>query len=266
LFWFILGIIGLLVGAFGTLIGAAGGFIMVPILLFLYPEDSPSTITSITLTVAFFNALSGSVAYSRLKRIDYRSGLVFAIPGIIGAIIGVNITTLLSRDIFQTLFGVIIFIAAVYLMIRPIRNNTSSHRTGHTKINITDKQGNSYSYSYSRPLGVVIALGVGFLSGLFGIGGGIIHVPLLTQVLSFPVYIATATSQFIVALTTLSAVITHIIAGAYAEGVRRAIVLSLGAVIGAQLGARISHRVPAALLVRLLALGLIVVALRLFIP
>ena len=265
MFWFILGIIGLFIGAFGTLIGAAGGFILVPILLFLYPEDSPATITSITLTVAFFNAFSGSVAYSRLKRIDYRSGITFAIPGIVGAIIGANITTLLSRGIFQIIFGAVLFVAAVYLMIRPVRNSTSSHKTGHTKINLTDKQGNSYSYSYSRPLGMIIALGVGLLSGLLGIGGGIIHVPLLTQVLSFPVHIATATSHFMVAMTTLSAVITHIVAGAYAEGIRRAAVLSLGAIIGAQFGARISHRVPAALVVRLLAFGLIVVAIRLFI-
>ncbi len=263
--WFILGIIGLFVGAFGTLIGAAGGFMLVPILLFLYPGDSPATITSITLTVAFFNAFSGSVAYARLKRIDYRSGLVFAIPGIIGAIIGANITAFLSRNLFQIIFGAVLLIAAIYLIIRPVRKNVSSHKTGHTKIKITDKQGTSYSYSYSRPIGVIISLGVGLLSGMLGIGGGIIHVPLLTQVLNFPVHIATATSHFMVAMTTLSAVITHIVAGAYVEGVRRAAVLSLGAVIGAQFGARISHRVPAALVVRLLAFGLIVVAIRLFI-
>lgn len=264
MFWFVLGIIGIFIGAFGTLIGAAGGFILVPILFFLYPEDSPATITSITLTVAFFNALSGSIAYSRLKRIDFRSGLIFAITGIIGAIIGANITALLSRDIFQVIFGVVLLIAATYLMIRPVRINTSSHKTGHTKIQISDKQGNSYSYSYSCPLGLIISLGVGFCSGLLGIGGGIIHVPLLTQILSFPVHIATATSQLIISLTTLSAVITHIIAGVYTEGIRRAAVLSFGAIIGAQLGARISSRVPAALVVRLLALGLIVVGIRLF--
>jgi hypothetical protein len=53
------------------------GFLLVLILLFLYPQETPATITSITLTVAFFNALSGSIAYHRLRRIDYRSGLFF---------------------------------------------------------------------------------------------------------------------------------------------------------------------------------------------
>ena len=85
--WFQLAIIGLFVGAFGTLIGAAGGFLLVPILLFLYPQVTPSTITSITLTVAFFNALS-ALAHGRLKRIDYRSGLLFSLSAVPGAVIG----------------------------------------------------------------------------------------------------------------------------------------------------------------------------------
>jgi uncharacterized membrane protein YfcA len=70
--------LGFLLGAFGTLIGAGGGFVLVPVLLFLYPDEDPATITSISLAVVFFNALSGSLAYARQKRIDYRTGLAFA--------------------------------------------------------------------------------------------------------------------------------------------------------------------------------------------
>jgi uncharacterized protein len=265
LLWFLLGFLGLFVGAFGTLIGAAGGFLLVPILLFLYPEDTPATITSITLTVAFFNALSGSIAYGRLRRIDYRSGLLFSLASVPGAIIGASITTLLSRGNFQILFGLALLLAAIYLMIRPVRNGTGSVITNHTIINITDGHGNSYTYSYSRIKGLAIAFGVGLLSGLLGIGGGIIHVPALTQLLCFPVHIATATSHFIVAITTFAAVITHIITGAFTEGVRRALVLSAGAIIGAQFGARLSQMVPGILVVRLLAAGLAIVAMRLLI-
>lgn len=263
--WLLLGLIGLFVGAFGTLIGAAGGFLLVPILLFLYPQDTPATITSITLTVAFFNALSGSVAYRRLRRIDYRSGLLFSLGSVPGAIIGASITTLLSKGIFQILFGSTLLLAAIYLMIRPEREGAVPVITNHRVRRITDRHGNSYTYSYSRITGIAIAFGVGLLSGLLGIGGGIIHVPALTQLLCFPVHIATATSHFVVAITTFAAVITHIATGAFTEGVRRTIVLSVGAIIGAQIGARLSHRVPAVLVVRLLAGGLAIVAIRLLI-
>jgi uncharacterized membrane protein YfcA len=65
-----LALLGLAVGTFGTLVGAGGGFILTPVLLVVYPELTPAQITSISLLVVFFNALSGSVAYARLKRID----------------------------------------------------------------------------------------------------------------------------------------------------------------------------------------------------
>jgi uncharacterized membrane protein YfcA len=70
--------LGLLVGAFGTLIGAGGGFVLVPVLLILYPQDSPALVTGISLAVVFFNAASGSVAYVRMRRVDMASGLMFA--------------------------------------------------------------------------------------------------------------------------------------------------------------------------------------------
>jgi uncharacterized membrane protein YfcA len=265
LFWALLGFIGLVVGVFGTLIGAAGGFVLVPILLFLYPNESPATITSITLTVAFFNALSGSVAYGRLKRIDYRSGLLFSLAAAPGSIIGATTTLFISRGPFQYIFGAVLLLIAGYLIIRPQRDLLPSIITGHVKRKITDSQNKVYIYSFNRPIGIAIAFGIGFIGGLLGIGGGIIHVPALTQLLNFPTHIATATSHFVVAITTFTAVGTHIVTGAFIEGIRRALVLSIGALIGAQFGARLSQRISGTLIIRLLSIGLLLVALRLLV-
>ena len=68
--------LGIAVGAYGTLIGAGGGFVLMPVLLLLYPNQSADVLTSISLAVVFFNALSGSEAYALMKRIDYRSGFI----------------------------------------------------------------------------------------------------------------------------------------------------------------------------------------------
>jgi len=70
--------LGLLIGTLGTLIGAGGGFVLLPVLLLLYPGADPETVTSISLAVVFFNALSGSWAYARMRRIDYTSGWRYA--------------------------------------------------------------------------------------------------------------------------------------------------------------------------------------------
>ena len=65
-------LLGFGVGVFGTLVGAGGGFILTPVLLLVYPQSSPALITAISLIAVFFNAGSGSIAYARQRRIDYR--------------------------------------------------------------------------------------------------------------------------------------------------------------------------------------------------
>lgn len=264
-----LAVIGLFIGAFGTLIGVAGGFLLVPILLFMYPEKTPATITSIALTVAFFNALSGSIAYSRLKRIDLRSGLLFTLTAVPGAILGAFLINYLSRSIFQYIFGALLLAISIYMLARPDRKASGGFLLKwQTARRITDRQQNIHSYAFNLPLGMTIAFFVGVVSGLLGIGGGIIHVPALTQVLNFPAHIATATSHFTVATTTFAAIDTHLVSGTYASDISdvgRAMVLSAGAVVGAQFGARLSQKVSGILIIRLLAGGLALVALRLLI-
>ena len=88
LVWPGLVLLGLLVGAYGTMIGAGGGFILVPVLLLLYPDDSPELVTSISLGAVFFNAVSGSFAYIRQRRVDFLAGNAFAAATIPGAIAG----------------------------------------------------------------------------------------------------------------------------------------------------------------------------------
>jgi uncharacterized membrane protein YfcA len=232
----------------------------------MYPDESPATLTSITLTVAFFNALSGSIAYGRMKRIDYRSGLFFALTAVPGAIAGALVIGYLNREVFQYVFGAILLIISVYMIIKPKKKMTGGFLLKwQTNRRISDKQVTIYDYSFNLPLGMTIAFFVGVISSLLGVGGGIIHVPALTQILGFPTHIATATSHFMVAITTFSAIGTHLADKTYTSAVSVMFVLSAGAVIGAQFGARLSQRVTGVLIVRLLAAGLAIVALRLLI-
>ncbi len=266
MFWFLLFVLGTFVGAFGTLIGVAGGFILIPILLFLYPHEPPAVITSMTLTVVLFNATSGSLAYARLKRVDFLSGLQFSMTAVPGAVLGAILTNYLSRGLFQHIFGAVLLLVSLYLLMRPeSRLKMGSHLPGSYTRVVTDSHNQTYTYSYNRPLAITFAFFVGVVAGLLGIGGGIIHVPLMTQLLFFPVHIATATSHFVVAITALAAVVTHFIDGTMTEGLSRALVIAIGAAIGAQAGARFSKRVSGPWIVRLLGMGLGVVALRLLI-
>ena len=80
--WLGLFVFGIAIGALGTITGAGGGFLLVPVLLMLYPDNSVKVLTSISMAVVAVNAASGSVAYARFHLIDYRAGLTLAAAGI----------------------------------------------------------------------------------------------------------------------------------------------------------------------------------------
>src|SRR5215831_21093547 len=108
--------IGFIIGTIGTLIGAGGGFLLVPILLLLDPQMPPQVVTGISLAVVFFNAASGSLAYARMGRIDYKGGIAFAIAALPDAVAGAYLTSHIPRRLFDGIFGCLMIAASVYLV------------------------------------------------------------------------------------------------------------------------------------------------------
>lgn len=257
-------LLGLMVGAFGTMIGAGGGFILVPILLILYPNKTPEEITSISLAVVFFNALSGSIAYNKMKRIDFKSGIMFSAATIPGAILGSIVVGMISRSLFDGIFGSLLIIIAIYLTLRPKDelDDTAVIPSTHTIRKITDAESNEYIYGYNKYLGLILSTFVGFISSLLGIGGGIIHVPALVHLLNFPVHIATATSHFVLSIMALSGSAVHYFSGTLSNSFLEIGLLSVGAIIGAQIGARLSKKIQGKIIIRALALALGIVGIR----
>jgi uncharacterized protein len=257
-------LLGFGVGVFGTLVGAGGGFILTPILLLLYPNSTPALLTAISLVVVFFNASSGTVAYARQRRVDARSGIVFAACTLPGSVLGVIVADKVSRPGFDVMMGVVLFALAVWLL-RGFRTPAEGHPASGVVRSFTDREGNEYRYHANIRLGALLSVGVGFVSSFLGIGGGVIHVPLLVGVLGFPTHVATATSHFVLACMALVATVTHVVAGTFhhAVGIKRAAALSVGVVVGAQLGAWLSQRLSGRMIQRLLAVGLVVLAVRL---
>lgn len=260
--------LGFALGALGTLIGAGGGFVLVPVLLLLYPHASPETITCISLAVVFFNALSGSYAYARMKRIDYKSGLLFAAATVPGAIIGALTTSYIPRRLFNAVFGLVMIVAAAYLSFHQTggRKPAEERNKRHIARNVVEANGTVHAFSYDLRLGMWLSLFVGYVSSLLGIGGGIVHVPVLVRLLNFPVHIATATSHFILAIMALAGTIVHIATGSFSHGgVRRTVYLAIGVLLGAQVGAWLSARVHGMWIIRGLAVALAFVGIRILI-
>jgi uncharacterized membrane protein YfcA len=259
--------LGVLVGAFGTLIGAGGGFILMPVLILLYPEQSPVAMTAISLVIVFLNAASGTAAYARMRRIDYKSGLMFSLATVPGAVLGAMATALFPRRWFDLLFGLLLVGASAYLLTstKPpsIRPRTTGARRFHRAI--VEPDGTRHEWSFNPAVGLWLSLLVGFVSSLLGIGGGIIHVPAMVRLLSFPVHIATATSHFVLAIMALAGTGVHLLDGALLNTAGLVIPLAIGVVIGAQFGAWLSNRVRGRLILVILALALGAVGLRILV-
>ena len=259
--------LGFVVGAYGTLVGAGGGFVLVPALLLIFPNEDPASITSISLGVVFFNAVSGSAAYARLRRIDYLTGAIFSAAALPGAIGGAFLVGAVPRGLFDVMFGGLLLILAAYTLwsagqteaIRaPLRGRGIITRT------MPGDEGESFRYSYSLWQGILYSAGVGFISSLLGIGGGVVHVPIMISLLRFPVHIAVATSHFVLAISAASGTAVHLGNGDLAgANLVRALLLSLGVIPGAQLGARLAQRFKGPAIVRFLAVALFVLGLRL---
>lgn len=259
-------VIGFVVGTFGTLVGAGGGFLLVPLLALLEPALPAGSITAVSLAVVAMNAASGAIAYARQRRIDYRSGIPFAIATLPGSIAGALLTRTVSRSAFDAIFAVLLIALAVFVVVAHEDEPSAAPEGGgwgHVLRTLTDHSGTDYRYHVNLPLGTGLSLVVGFVSSFLGIGGGVIHVPALVGLLRFPAHIATATSHFVLAIMATVGTGTHVVAGDLNGLAGQALLLGVGAVAGAQLGARLSSRVHGVVIVRVLAISLIFVGLRL---
>ncbi|MGD0714167.1 MAG: sulfite exporter TauE/SafE family protein [Gaiellaceae bacterium] len=259
-------LLGFGVGAFGTVVGAGGGFILTPILLLVYPHDSARTLTAISLTAVFFNAASGTAAYARQRRTDFRSGVVFALAALPGSVAGALVVGVVSRRVFDGLMGGVLGLLAVWLLSGE-RWLPGPGRRHVARRLLTDRQGLLYEYDVPMLRGTAYSFVVGFVSSFLGIGGGVIHVPLLVRALGFPTHVATATSHFVLAVMSGVGALTHAVTGSFAHGhgTHRAAALSVGVVAGAQVGAHLSLRLRGRAIELLLAVALLGLAARLLV-
>ncbi len=255
--------IGLLASTWGALIGAGGGFIIVPFLLFFNDVLSPAEVTAVSLIAVFVNGMSGAIAYARQRRIDYRTGLVFMVSTLPGSVVGALLVNHIKRGLFQVVFGVLLALVATYIFARPKRPSTARVGAGGSPRRLEDNKGTVYEYRVNLWGGATATFAIGFLASMLGVGGGIFGVPVFVYLLGIPIYIATATSQFILIGTSGIANFTNILQGDLMGLWDVALVLTVGAVVGGQIGARISQRVSSVWVARALAVGLLLVGLRL---
>jgi uncharacterized protein len=266
--WLVLVGIGLLAGTIGSLVGLGGGIIIVPSLLFLGSSTemmdilTPQVAVGVSTVIMIFTGLASTLSYMKHKVVDYKAGVIFFSGSAPGGIIGAYVNKVLNMEAFSLYFGLFMVLMAMVLLVkdrlRPIEFKPGSGKIMKTYHN---EHGQKFSYGYHPVVAILIAFFVGFSSGLFGIGGGSLMVPVMMLLFFFPPHMAVATSMFMVFLSSVTNSITHISLGNV--NWPYAFALIPGAWIGAKLGASINTRLKSSSLENMLKIVLILIGLRL---
>ena len=211
-------VIGLLLG----ILGGGGAIFTAPLLIYAF-DVAPLTATTVSLVVVLFAAASGLVGHARAHRVRWREGTVFGLVGIAGAVVGALLAGALPERVLLGGFAVLLLAAAYAMYKPPVKAGAEHGRRGMVTVGAT-------------------ALGVGVVTGFFGVGGGFVIVPALVLVLGFSMPTAAATGLLVIAINSLAALAVR---GPQYLDLAVAIPMAVGAMVGSFVGSRVAGQVPA---------------------
>jgi hypothetical protein len=244
--------VSVFVGVITSMLGIGEGVLLVPFLTLAAGIPIQIAIaTSLVSTIA--NSSAASMTYVKDCRLNLRLALWFAITATAGAIIGAQMVAQINRTLLTEVFAAALVATAVVMFLRR-KEADAVQSTGLRDAQYDRFQlGGSYAnamgerlvtYQVRHPLlGLLSGFVAGNASGLLGIGGGIINVPVMTLGMRVPIKVATGTSALIIGLTTAVGAIIYY-ANGFVQPLLAAIVLEavfLGALIGPRLQGKIRN-------------------------
>lgn len=233
-------LVGLIVGA----VGGGGAILALPIFIYVLGQGvGPATTAS--LVVVSFAAAIGAGAQGRSGQVCWRLAAVFAGPATVGAGLGTLAGAAVSGRVLVLSFIPVMLLAALATWRRAAGGGAD--RCGGCP---TDRIGRA----------ALAGLGVGVLTGFFGVGGGFLIVPVLTIGLGLGFRRAVATSLVIISITAAGALISHLSVGARLD-LPITLTLAASTGVGALVGVRIGGRLPQATLARGFSLLVVAIAL-----
>jgi len=189
----------LLIGVVLGLIGGGGSILTVPILVYIL-NVNPITATAYSLFVVGVSALVGSVRNAQKGMVDFRTGIVFAIPAFISVFLTRKYVIpaipdalfsigdfMLTKNVAIMVFFAIIMLVAAFFMIK-----------GRKEVEDEEQE-----VQYNYPMIIIEGIVVGFLTGVVGAGGGFLIIPALVLLARLPMKKAVATSLMIIAIKSL---------------------------------------------------------------
>jgi uncharacterized membrane protein YfcA len=235
--------VGVAASIFGSIVGLGGGFVIIPVLRVAFGVP-PAQVAGTSLLMVLANTGASTFGYLRARLVDLRFVMPFTLGAVPGSILGVFAVKRFSPSGFDFAYGTVLIVLAI-LVVR--RRSAISRPAGER------------TFAHDIRIAVIAGFGTGFFSSLFGIGGGVVLIPLLLIVARMPPHVVTATSAFVITTTAPVGVLTHALSGDVDWAF--SLPLVLGGLVGGSIGPVIQKRVSSPALITLLAVALIAAAL-----
>jgi uncharacterized membrane protein YfcA len=233
-------------GGFGAMVGVGGGLIIVPLLSVGLGVPLHNAI-AVSLLGVIAVSTTASASYLRSGLADRRLGLRLLGATALGGIIGGYVAGLLDARLLSAVFGVVLVLVALQ-MLRGQRGQVAEAvgEPGWMEFDwsyVEPTTGREVAYR-ARNVGPAAAVSVfaGALSGLLGIGGGVINVPTMNVLMGIPIRVATTTSTYMLGATAAASAVLYFSRGDVDPALAGPVVV--GVFIGARAGAWLSHRLP----------------------
>lgn len=238
-------VVSLLAGGFGSMVGIGGGLIVVPVLTTLLGYDITVVVpASLVGVIAVSVAAAGPFLDG--ETVDRPLAIRLLIATAAGGLTGGLIAGFLDARALAVLFAILLVYVAIQMarQVRPragaaVADDPAHHERSYVEP-VTKRR---IGYTPRRlPAGAAIAYLAGNVSGLLGVGGGVINVPVMTLLMDVPMRVATTTSTFMLGATAAASAIVYEAHGRLDPML--AAPVALGVFAGAKLGARLSKRIP----------------------
>ncbi|MEZ4499062.1 MAG: sulfite exporter TauE/SafE family protein [Thermomicrobiales bacterium] len=238
-------------GSMGSMLGLGGGVFMVPLFTLFLGVDEKVAIGASAVAVVL-NSVVGSSVHLRSRFTNLRLAMLLQIPTASGALVGALLAVRAPERLLNALFGIVLTYAAVSMLLRrnlPHHPVQPEHAQSPLRARFHDpatKTDVDYSPINLRT-GLTVSGAAGVLSGMLGVGGGVIQVPAMNLFMRIPVKAAAGTSAFMVGITAVATSFVF-----YADEHLDPTVVSpalIGIVLGAQAGSRLTRRFKAQRLV-----------------
>ena len=258
-------VFGCIVGFALGLTGGGGGVFAVPLLVYGLAV-APREAVGISLAAVGGTAVFGAVPRLIRGEVELRTGLLFAVSGMLGAPIGSYLSTLIPEQTLLVMFAVLMFVIAYRMWTKASASKVSStNDTAEDQPNRSasacqrDEDGALRMTSRCARLLVVLGIGTGILSGMFGVGGGFVIVPALVLFSGMQIHQAVGTSLFVIVLVSISGVASHI-----ANGNELSLGMTLqflvGGFVGMWLGGLVAKRLNGPTLQKTFSIAVVLVA------